>query len=196
MDEKGYIKFNCNWIKSDPVSFELIKEINFYRKILFDKGLIGMYPNGIGYGNVSIRLNNDTFLITGTSTGNIQDLTTDHYTKVMHFNFKNNSVTCEGPIKASSESLTHAAIYISCSEANAVVHVHNKNLWDSLLYSMPSTSPGIEYGTPGMAEEVSGLFKKTDLMKKRIIIMAGHEEGIITFGKSIKEACNTILSYI
>ena len=35
-----------------------------------------------------------------------------HYVKVSSFNIDDNAVQCSGPLKASSESLTHAAIYL------------------------------------------------------------------------------------
>ena len=80
--ETGYIKFNCQWIKDHPVEDSLIQELNHYRTKLYQLGLIGMYPNGIGYGNMSIRLENYQFLITGTSTGHLPSLKSDHYTTV------------------------------------------------------------------------------------------------------------------
>ena len=109
--------------------------------------------------------------------------------------FIKNSLTCEGPVKASSESLTHAAVYESDNFANAVIHIHNKSLWEKLLNVLPATSPEIEYGTPAMAEEVKRLFKETDLIEKKIFVMAGHEEGIVSFGRNLEEAFKTILFY-
>jgi ribulose-5-phosphate 4-epimerase/fuculose-1-phosphate aldolase len=195
MDEKGYIKFQCNWIKTEPVENKLIEEIVLCRNKLYKLGLIGAYSNGIGFGNLSIRLANNIFIITGTSTGQIANLNNNHFTKVTGYNFMKNSLTCEGPVKASSESLTHAAVYESDNFANAVIHIHNKSLWEKLLNVLPATSPEIEYGTPAMAEEVKRLFKETDLIEKKIFVMAGHEEGIVSFGRNLEEAFKTILFY-
>jgi len=195
MDEKGYIKFQCNWIKTEPVDNKLIEEIVLCRNKLYKLGLIGAYSNGIGFGNLSIRLTNSVFLITGTATGQIAKLNNNHFTKVTAYNFIKNSLTCEGPVKASSESLTHAAVYESNNFANVVIHIHNKSLWKKLLNVLPATSPEIEYGTPAMAEEVKRLFKETDLIEKKMFVMAGHEEGIISFGNNLEEAFKTILFY-
>ena len=195
IDEKGYIKYHCNWIKSAPIENKLIEELNHWRAKFLKLKFIGAYSNGIGYGNISIRLQGNVFLITGSATGHLEHLTVEHYTRVTTYNFEQNSLTCEGTIQASSESLTHAAIYESCNQANAVIHIHGKSLWDKLKNAIPTSSPDVEYGTPQMAFEIQRLFKETDLMTKQILVMAGHEEGIISFGKNLEEAGNVIINY-
>ncbi len=195
MDEKGYIKFNCHWLKDKPVDTKWIEQLNIWRDKLYHLKLVGAYPNGIGFGNISTRLKGKQFLITGSATGNNQHLTNKHYTRVTSYNFAENTLTCKGPIQASSESLTHAAVYEADKEINAVIHIHSKNLWNKLLQVIPTTSPSVEYGTPQMAMEIQRLFKETDLNSKKILVMAGHEEGIISFGKDLEEAGNLILSY-
>lgn len=196
MDEKGYIKYNCHWVKEKPLKSPLIEELNIWRDKLYLLKLIGAYPNGIGFGNISIRLDGHTFLITGSATGHIKQLTAMHYTKVTSFNFEKNTLTCHGPIQASSESLTHAAVYALSTDINAVIHIHSKFLWDKLLRVIPTTSPSVEYGTPQMAFEIGRLFQETDLNTKRILVMAGHEEGIIAFGENLDDAGELILSVL
>lgn len=195
-NETGYVKFNCQWIKDNPVDNGLIQELNHYRTKLYQLGLIGMYPNGIGYGNMSIRLGNKQFLITGTATGHLHLLTNEHYTTVTSYNFKENSLTCRGPIQASSESLTHAAIYESSPETLAVIHVHNLALWKLLKNKVPTSAATVEYGTPEMALEIQRLFRETDVRMKQILVMAGHEEGIISFGPTVEEAYQLIINHI
>lgn len=194
MTEKGYIKFNCHWIKSSPINEEKIYELNSWREKLFKLGLIGVYPNGIGYGNISIRLKGSAFLITGTSTGHFAKLNVEHYTQVISYNFIENIITCKGPIKASSESLTHASIYESDCEANAVIHVHSLPLWKKLLNNGPTSAQEIEYGTPEMAIEIQRLFEETNLKEKKVLAMGGHQEGVISYGKSIDEAGKLLLN--
>ena len=48
--------------------------------------------------------------------------------------------TCIGPIQASSASLTHAAIYQANPDINAVIHVHDRDLWENLLDRVPTTA--------------------------------------------------------
>jgi ribulose-5-phosphate 4-epimerase/fuculose-1-phosphate aldolase len=193
-NETGSIKFRCNWIQAESIDEKFISEINRWRNILFNHKLIGVYPNGIGYGNISIRLSGKEFLISGTSTGHLENLTTQHYSTVIAYNFTENTLTCKGPIKASAESLTHAAIYEMDHYTKAIIHIHNKPMWDKLLNKIPTTSADIEYGTPEMALEIKRLFDTTDLIDKKILVMAGHEEGIISFGKDLEEAGDLILT--
>ena len=194
-NETGSIKFNCNWIKTEPVDDKTIIEINRWRNILFIHKLIGVYPNGIGYGNISIRLSDKEFLISGTSTGLLETLTNQHYAIVTSYNFAENSVTCKGPVRASAESLTHAAVYEMDPGVQAIIHIHNKKMWDELLDTVPTTSPSVEYGTPQMALEIKRLFNTTDLIEQKILVMAGHEEGVISFGKDLEEAGEIILRH-
>jgi hypothetical protein len=196
MSEKGYIKFQCNWIKSEPLDHEIIKELIFWRDKMYHKSWIGVYSNGIGYGNLSIRLKGNTFVITGTSTGSIKNLSNKHFVKVTAYKLEENTLTCIGPVKASSESLTHAVIYEINPLANAVIHIHDKLLWEKLKNVKPTTYSDVEYGTPGMANEIIRLFKDTNLLNEKIIVMGGHEEGLLSFGSNLEEAGEMFLKYI
>ena len=195
MKDEGYIKFNCTWIEEELPDKNIIDELNNWRQKLYNKQLIGAYTDGIGYGNISCRLADDSFLITGTATGNISRLTDMHYTRVSGFDIANNAVTCRGPIKASSESLTHAIIYASLPDVNAVVHIHNHQLWQKLLNKVPTTSPEVAYGTPEMAFEIKRLLKSTDANDEKILVMAGHEDGLIAFGGDLKATANKFLRH-
>jgi ribulose-5-phosphate 4-epimerase/fuculose-1-phosphate aldolase len=156
-----------------------------------------MYPNKVGFGNISIRDGNTSrFFITGSATGGLEDLTENHYTLVTDFNFQENHLTCQGPIKASSESLTHAAVYVAAPEVNAVIHVHHLKSWQKLLNRIPTTSSNVAYGTPQMSLEILRLFKETDLKNKRVLAMGGHQEGLISFGKDMEEAGKVLLDLI
>jgi ribulose-5-phosphate 4-epimerase/fuculose-1-phosphate aldolase len=195
MDE-GYIKYNCMWIKADPISAKELICINAWRQKLFGLGLIGAYKGEIGFGNISIRAKNSSqFIISGTQTGHISSLKNYHYTLVTGFNIKENSLTCKGPIKASSESLTHAAIYACDNDIRSVIHIHDSMLWNELMYKVPTTNPKVQYGTPEMYYEVIKLYDRT-MLEKKILVMAGHEDGIISFGKNLKEAGDIILYYL
>ena len=155
---EGYIKFQCNWEQKEIlIPEEVFLRLEKERSKLYKLGLIGMYPNGIGFGNISVRLNERTFIITGSSTGQFGTLNQSHYSLVAEYNFPNNSISCIGLTKASAESLTHAAVYEALPEVGAVVHVHCLQLWEKLLNKYPTTSEEIEYGTPEMALAVQSL---------------------------------------
>lgn len=193
MGETGVIKFNCTWIKEDPLDDDVISDLNNWRDKLYKLGFIGVYENGIGYGNISKRYNNDQFIISGTATGKYPKLTNQQYTKVTEYDLDKNSLTANGPIIASSESLTHALIYECDKNCNAVIHVHYADLWKRMMYNVPTTEKSIEYGTPAMAKEVKRLFVETDLSEQKILVMAGHEDGIISFGKDLEEAGSILM---
>jgi hypothetical protein len=59
MMDEGYIKFKCNLIKDKPLPMAALSEINQWRNKLYQVGLIGAYADGIGYGNISIRSDNN-----------------------------------------------------------------------------------------------------------------------------------------
>lgn len=191
---EGYIKYQCIWDK-EAIEFddEIFSLLESRRKQLFDLGLIGVYPDGIGYGNISVRNINCCFLITGSATGAFSQLTKEHYSLVNGFDIEGNKINCSGLFKASAESLTHAAIYKSIPEANAVVHVHSLKLWEKLLYLYPTTSLNVEYGTPQMAHEIGIIANEIKFNREKVIIMGGHKEGIISFGNNLDEATNSII---
>lgn len=194
MIDEGYIKYQCNWINSEPVSFNEIAELNQWRNKFYKFGLIGEYDNGIGFGNISIRYSQPgQFIISGTQTGNLSTLNEQHYTRVTNFDLERNFLTCCGPIQASSESLTHATLYEANPTVNAIIHVHHLELWQKLMYKVPTTAKDVTYGTPEMAKEILRLFKEDNLMETKILVMSGHEEGIISFGINLEEAGSILL---
>jgi hypothetical protein len=189
MSEQGYIKFQCRWIKAKPLSCLYLKELNYWRRILYQLGLIGADKHRIGFGNLSVRFKQtNQFIITGTRTGHLKKLSSQHYVKVTSYNWQENRLICQGPIKASSESLSHGALYQSGPEVQAVIHVHHLKLWKKLVQSRLATSRKAEYGTPAMAEEIMKLLARKLVREKKIFAMAGHEGGIISFGSNISEA--------
>lgn len=196
MSDKGYVKYRCNWEKTEPIDECRILELNKWRDRLYALGLIGAYDNGVGFGNISVRdADSDSFLTTGTATGTLAKLDGAHYAEVIAFDIPRNTLTCRGPIQASSESMTHGAVYVAAPAIKAVIHVHNHKLWGALLGKVPTTSKDAEYGTPEIADEVCRLFRETDVKDNKIIVLGGHEEGILTFGSNLDQAGSVILDY-
>ncbi|MEI6489762.1 MAG: class II aldolase/adducin family protein [Bacteroidota bacterium] len=196
MKETGVIKFNCNWIKSEALPMSELNELNTWRNKMYALGWIGVNAEEIGFGNISIRSKNNGFIISGSATGKLKTLNNEHYTKVVEYDLEKNSLTAVGPILASSESLTHAVIYEYDKTVNAIIHIHNFDLWKKNMNEMPTTKKEIEYGTPAMANEMIRLFDETDLRNKKVLVMAGHEEGIISFGENLEEAGNLLLKLL
>lgn len=195
--EEGYIKFRRTKVDDIPVPDEHLTEIIVYRDELYGLGMIGQYPNGVGFGNVSIRYeHNALFVITGSETGGLETLTNQHYSRVLEVDVDTNHVEWGGPIKASSESMTHAMVYEMDPTADAVIHIHNLEMWGKLFYKVPTTLIDVKYGTPEMAREVTRLFNETDVKDRKIFVMGGHSEGVITFGEDLSEAMQILLEYL
>lgn len=196
MIDEGYIKFEIDWQKAPPLSGDL-RDIIRVRNQLYVQKLIGYYEqHKVGYGNISILSSQPpSFIVSGTQTGHLPLLSGDHFTLATHWDLAKNSLACVGPVKASSESLTHAAVYACSNTIKAVIHVHHLELWEWMLSRYPSTDPSIAYGTPEMAKEVSRLYRTTNLPECAAFAMEGHEEGIFTFGATLDEA-NDILNTI
>ena len=191
---EGYIKFNCIWEQKEiQIEPSLLIELESARTRLYELGLIGMYPDGIGFGNISVKSDKGSpFIITGSATGQFEKLKPSHYAQVTGYNFAQNTISCTGQTKASAESLSHAAVYESIPEVGAVVHIHCLWLWEKLMNSNLTTSREVEYGTPEMAEAIQHLISvmKTD---EKVIVMGGHREGILVFGSNLSEATDEII---
>ncbi|PCJ23345.1 MAG: rRNA adenine methyltransferase [Flavobacteriales bacterium] len=194
MIDEGVIKFNCDW-NDEQLPVQVPDELKMWRDKMHQLKLIGEYTDiKIGYGNISIKTN-EGILISGTQTGNIYPIQENDFALVTSYSIKHNQVTCKGEVKASAESLTHAAVYECDDSIKAIIHVHNKELWDKLIGKVPTSNRSVPYGTAKMALEIKRLFDGTNLAQEKIMVMGGHEEGIITFGKNLKQAGQLILNY-
>ena len=197
MMDEGYIKYQIDWEKGPPVEGNYL-DLIAARNELFDLGLIGIYEEeNIGYGNVSKRLENgNEFVVSGTQTGGIPELKAEHFTKVTAWDLAANTLSCIGPLKASSESLTHAAIYDCDPEITAILHIHDETMWRDLMDIFPTTAEEVPYGTPEMALEVFRLYKEPDLKNLGVFVMKGHFEGVFAFGRDMGEARSRLLQQV
>ena len=195
--EEGYIKFNLRWEEHGPViPAPLFKSLNTWREIMLTLDMVGVTQDGIGFGNLSSRFRNtNQFYITGTATGKHPKLGKNHYCLVTDYDIPKNRLSCTGPIRASAESMTHAAIYRADPNVGTVYHIHHKVLWKALLGKVPTTPEKAEFGTPEMALSLQDMLKKKETREQRIAVMHGHENGIIFWGKDPDEAGKYLLSY-
>ena len=199
--DDGVIKFDqSHFVQTKPLEDHEYRDLEKWRKTLYNLQLIGEYqPEKIGYGNISARKDyskfkknsNPQFLITGTQTGKFADLSGEHYSRVVDYDFEKNILEAHGPIQSSSEGLTHAAIYEVSEQITAVFHIHSLQIWEEMLKAnAPHTHKDIPYGTIDMAKATQELIKgKTS----GVFAMAGHKEGIFSFGRDLEEAGKLIL---
>lgn len=93
--------------------------------------------------------------------------------------------------------MTHGAIYDLSPSIRYVLHAHSPHLWALAdVLRIPTTNPDVPYGTPDMAMEVRRLSQDTTLLDRKILSMGGHEDGIITFGKTIEEAGVVLMTHL
>lgn len=191
MDE-GYLKFTVHLTEAELPACAELARLNAIRTELHDLGLVGMYPNGIGYGNVSIRVADSAqFIISGTATGKPRVLPLSEYCRVDAFDLARNEVFCTGRVRASSESMSHGAVYQARAEVGCVLHVHSRPLFDFMLANgYPKTSEGAAFGTPEIAREIAALVRGA---AQGVFVMAGHAEGMIAYGRDMEEARRLLL---
>ncbi|MCF7861937.1 class II aldolase/adducin family protein [Candidatus Woesearchaeota archaeon] len=196
MDE-GYIKFKIEHIDKEFKHHTHLEELNDVRTRLHKLGLIGMYDDGIGYGNISMRIKgSDQFITTGTATGNFEILNEEQYCEVTSFDIEMNIVHCTGKIEASSESMTHGAVYLANKKIGCVIHIHHLGLWEYMLKEgYPKTPKKAEYGTPEIALASKEVVEKIGL-EAGIFVMEGHKEGIVAYGPDLKSAEKTLMDEI
>ncbi|MEZ4985641.1 MAG: class II aldolase/adducin family protein [Saprospiraceae bacterium] len=195
MDE-GYIKFRADWVPSKAVENPLVTALLHWRQACYERQWIGAYAPGIGYGNISIRITgSDRFYITGSATGQLPRLNASHIAKVISVDIPDNSLQCDGPIIASSESMSHAVIYRTLPDVQGIIHAHHKGIWERWLHQAPTTDAQAAYGTPAMADSIVALLQHGKAADTGFFVMAGHEDGIFAFGTGLKDAFEVMKQY-
>ena len=208
MPQEGVIKFQIEHETQDlePRRYgELACKLIAWRQILSLTRLVGQEPSryeGAGYGNVSARLGppgaplgSRSFLITATQTSGLGSIGLQSFAVVERYHFPRNWVQSHGRLHPSSESMTHGAIYDLGPHIRCVLHAHSPSLWRrARQLRLPTTDLRVAYGTPEMAREVQRLFRETAVVERQIMAMGGHEDGILTFGRSPEEAGQVLLT--
>jgi ribulose-5-phosphate 4-epimerase/fuculose-1-phosphate aldolase len=193
--DEGYVKYSSDWRRGPAPDAAAVRLLDTWRRRLHAAGLIGHYSEpGIGYGNISIRAPRPgEFIISGTQTGHLTETGPEHYARVTAADIAGNRIVCVGLVQASSEALTHAAIYRLSERINAVVHVHSRRLWERERGRLPTTAADAPYGTPDMAREFERLWQESEFRSRGIAVMAGHDEGLVSIGATLAEASERML---
>lgn len=195
MIDEGYIKFSIDRIEGDSPALDAkLEELNKTRTKLFHLGLIGVLDNGIGFGNISMRDNNEKelFIISGSSTGGAEVLKNSEYCTVLSTDIAQNSLICRGQLDASSESMSHAVVYGANENIQCVIHVHNTSMFDYMLENgYPKTPVEAAYGTPEIAIALKEKVEEEG-NTLGIVVMAGHQDGVIAYGGSVAETFKII----
>lgn len=227
--DEGYVKYCCEYTAGDAPRHDELAALNALRTELHDAGLIGMYDSGIGYGNISVRdagagagksagrdreqgaersgkANTtgsagiaNSFVISATATGRARVLPLDAYCRVTAYHLAQNTVFCTGKAPASSEAMTHGAVYGANAAVRCVVHIHSPKLFAYALNNgTPATAQNAAYGTPAMAFSVAELVAAAKAGRENCgeIVMTGHEEGMIFYGESIERVRGLVQNFV
>lgn len=186
------IKFHCEHRQQPIPAFPGFDEMAKIWAHLQELGLVGVDGHGIAYGNISVRADGATFHVTRSGAGARRALTLADIALVTACDFDRNRVLCEGAAVASSESLTHGAVYAAREDVRGVIHCHHGSLWSKALGTLPTTREEVEYGTPAMAREVWRLFNETGVACEKVFAMGGHPGGLVSFESSLGAALDAL----
>jgi hypothetical protein len=161
-------------------------------------GLIGRDPglyDGYAYGNISVRAGRG-FVISGTQTGGKATLTAEDLAWVQDVDPARNRLRATGPVRPSSEAMTHGQIYLTLPAAAAVIHAHSAMIWRrATALGLPLTAPEAGYGTPAMAAEVGRLLA-TATSDSGGFAMGGHEDGVAVYAADMDTAGGLMLDLL
>jgi len=201
---EGVIKFRADHHYA-PLPLGLhgrsVAAIDAWRTLLAQLGTVGADPRrygGLGFGNLSVRTGpaseGDPFLITGTQTGKLEHVGIRDCCLVLRHDVLANRVESTGDILPSSESMSHAALYAVDPNIGAIVHGHVPVLWRRAReLRLLSTPPDAEYGTVAMAEAMERLVRADRGHRLPLIVMTGHEDGVVAYGEDLDTAALTLI---
>ncbi len=199
-EQEGVIKYRLVFKPAQSLLGHDYSSLSKWHRRFKQAGILGQDAhryNGLGFGNLSERIDQGTFLISGTQTGRLDELTADDYALVTATDIAQNLVEAQGRIEPSSESLSHAAVYALDERIGFVFHAHSPQIWRARLkLGIPQTDDAISYGTPQMANEIKRLYRQGLFAECKVLAMAGHEDGIIGFGATASEAGENIMQLL
>lgn len=187
----------------------LAATLDAWRHPLRALGLLGRDPlryDGHGFGNLSARAPSSgggsppgrrPFLVTGSQTGGAEHLGLGGFALVERHDPAGNRLWSRGRVAASSESLTHAALYERSPGVGAVFHVHAPEPWRRRReLGLAVTDPAVPYGTPAMAAEVGRAWGRLGGPERGVLAMGGHEDGLLAWGPTPGGAGRALLALL
>lgn len=186
---EGVVKYSLDFSEEALHIETSYKKLESLRQRIYALGLIGVYDNGIGYGNLSLRDEYASgFIITATGTGALKKLNSYDYSQVLKIDFDSFKTFAKGTRRPSSECITHGAIYELDANIHVIIHIHNRKLWDFMLQNGNLSTNDTPYGTKQMVVDIQNMYKNIVVLDHNLFVMKGHEDGIICFGRNIEEA--------
>lgn len=196
---EGVIKYRLDFRAAPPLADGTLADLIAWQQIMHRLGLLGRDAaryGGLAYGNLS-RRRGGGFVISASQCGDRAEPGGGDYSLVTGWDCAANRIVAEGPAAPSSESLTHAALYDADPAVVAIIHVHSAEIWQQRdQLGLASTDATVSYGTPAMADEVGRLYKTARFDGFGLLAMAGHQDGIVAFGRSLDEAGAAVVTLL
>lgn len=200
MNLEGVIKFRVELDTRLCCRESDIEDLEKWRTELRARGMVGQDTaryDSLGFGNLSKRMEDGTFLITASQTGHLEKLTAAEYARIEGFEPARNLIRSKGLKEPSSEAMTHLAIYESDPATSHVFHVHCPEIWTARNeLNIPVTEPDIECGTVEMFYEVRRMLENWDDPQRTILAMGGHRDGIMSWGRTALQAGSILLFHL
>lgn len=175
---------------ADPV---LLDTLQAWRAVLRRLGLVGQAHgryDGFAFGNLSVRDPGRPaeILITASQTSGAEGLEDADLVRITHCNPERFWLEAQGHQPPSSESVTHAMVYRARPDVNWVFHAHSPDIWHRAeVLGLPCTSAEVPYGSPAMAEAVTGVLSgQPD--RPMAFATLGHEDGVFACAASAADA--------
>lgn len=198
--QEGVIKYDLVFCEVELCFEHDFSSLSRWHHRFKQAGILGQDAeryDGLGFGNISERIDDSSFLISGTQTGYLAELAPSDYALVTNADVSINRIEARGQVKPSSEALTHAAVYALNTEVRYVFHVHSADIWNRRsALCLPQTGAEIPYGTPEMADEMKRLNRQGLFQDRQVFAMAGHEDGIIGFGSLADDVGKAIMGLL
>jgi L-fuculose-phosphate aldolase len=179
-------KYETIFLLKENPQHPLIRELSDWCRIFDNKGLAPPYDGG-SYGNLSFRVDSDSFIITASQSSLADSVTDDRFVYVD--SVWNGFVYVIGTRKASSEAQLHLEIYKKRKDVNAVFHGHCREVTENACrLGIPVTGKFEPYGTSKLIEQVSAILGTNKYIEMR-------DHGFISMGKDMAEAGQLALEY-
>lgn len=204
---EGVIQYhrNVHPLKRVPMDYnKAVTRLIRWRATLKAMGWIGQCSEryeGLGYGNMSVRLGQRTsfrgerqFLITGSQTGDRTTLSAADLAWVTRYSINENTISHAPLAMPSSESLSHAAAYDGNPALRTCIHIHCPTIWNQRhRLACPRIPESVGYGTVEMAEIIRSLCGGQNPSNPSPIIMDGHQDGVLCAAKTPEVAFMNLL---
>jgi ribulose-5-phosphate 4-epimerase/fuculose-1-phosphate aldolase len=173
------VKYQPIYLVREAPDHPLIPELSRWCKKFHESGLAPPYEGG-SYGNLSFRVDGNTFIITASKSGLAESVENDRFVYVHYM--EGLYLYQVGVRDASSEAGLHLEIYRFRKDVNAVFHGHCREVSENACrLGIPITDKFVPYGTSELIEQVMATLGDNNYLEMR-------DHGFISLGRDLDEA--------